>query len=264
MFKRKHYGSIVTDWPSIAKILAKRLTEIIDNSNSQIKCQQEIATIYEKAWKKELAENAEQRKIIYGLEAELKQLRTPKVRGERVGGIAINSRSLAYRVVKLRHSENLTLQEIAELLNSEGVSSARGGKWHASSVKALLESSQGRELQKTVIQPSFVVEQTKISKSLQRRNNHIERAKYFGVPWETNIEPFEVFAAFKWICQICSVEVDPRLPRGKYSASLDHIVPLSRGGGHLRSNVQLAHLVCNMRKGNRAQLVGSTPSPRLR
>lgn len=69
-----------------------------------------------------------------------------KARGQRVGGTAITSRVVARRVVKLRHAEGLTLSAIAELLNSEGVSSARGGKWHASSVKALLESEQGRQL----------------------------------------------------------------------------------------------------------------------
>ena len=34
------------------------------------------------------------------------------------------------------------------------------------------------------------------------------------------------------------------------SASLDHIVPLSRGGTHTLDNVQLAHLACNERKHN--------------
>ena len=35
------------------------------------------------------------------------------------------------------------------------------------------------------------------------------------------------------------------------SASLDHIEPLSLGGQHVHSNVQLAHLDCNMAKSNR-------------
>lgn len=30
--------------------------------------------------------------------------------------------------------------------------------------------------------------------------------------------------------------------------SIDHILPLARGGGDVPNNVQLAHLVCNMRK----------------
>lgn len=36
------------------------------------------------------------------------------------------------------------------------------------------------------------------------------------------------------------------------SVSVDHIVPLSRGGAHDLQNMQMAHLVCNLRKGDRA------------
>lgn len=33
--------------------------------------------------------------------------------------------------------------------------------------------------------------------------------------------------------------------------SIDHIRPLSKGGTHTWDNVQLAHLKCNIKKGNR-------------
>jgi 5-methylcytosine-specific restriction endonuclease McrA len=33
--------------------------------------------------------------------------------------------------------------------------------------------------------------------------------------------------------------------------SLDHIVPIARFGPHTYTNVQAAHLICNMRKGVR-------------
>lgn len=63
----------------------------------------------------------------------------------------------------------------------------------------------------------------------------------------------EVFERDGWICGLCHEPVDPDLAHpDPMSKSLDHIVPLTRGGGHVRSNVQLAHLVCNVSKGNRA------------
>lgn len=56
-----------------------------------------------------------------------------------------------------------------------------------------------------------------------------------------------------WHCGLCGKRVSESLawphPR---SASLDHIEPLSLGGKHTRANVQLAHLDCNMSKGNRS------------
>lgn len=47
------------------------------------------------------------------------------------------------------------------------------------------------------------------------------------------------------ICQLC------HLPIAQAEASLDHIVPLARGGTHEPANVQLAHRRCNSRKGAR-------------
>lgn len=58
-----------------------------------------------------------------------------------------------------------------------------------------------------------------------------------------------VFIRDGWICQHCKKRVDKTL---KYpdpmSRSLDHIVPLSKGGTHTYKNVQLAHFGCNTNK----------------
>ena len=52
-----------------------------------------------------------------------------------------------------------------------------------------------------------------------------------------------------WVCQLCIEPVDPELRYPDHmSASLDHVIPLSRGGHHTWENVQLAHLICNTRK----------------
>ena len=55
-----------------------------------------------------------------------------------------------------------------------------------------------------------------------------------------------------WKCGICAKRVDRTLkyPHPK-SQSLDHIIPLSLGGTHEMPNVQIAHLDCNVNKGNR-------------
>lgn len=53
-------------------------------------------------------------------------------------------------------------------------------------------------------------------------------------------------------CGLCRQPVDPDLQYPEpMSKSIDHIVPLARGGTHEQANVQLAHLVCNNRKGAR-------------
>ncbi|WP_369851284.1 HNH endonuclease [Cryobacterium sp. Y82] len=51
------------------------------------------------------------------------------------------------------------------------------------------------------------------------------------------------------MCQICGAEVDQSIlyPEG-WSATLDHVVALSRGGNHTPENTVLAHLRCNLAK----------------
>lgn len=63
----------------------------------------------------------------------------------------------------------------------------------------------------------------------------------------------EVFERDEWRCGICSSQVNPELRYpDPMSASLDHIVPLAKGGAHSLANAQLAHLFCNLSKGDRA------------
>ena len=53
-------------------------------------------------------------------------------------------------------------------------------------------------------------------------------------------------------CQICGKKVSIRYKWPNLLAgSMDHIVPLSKGGEHVESNIQLAHLGCNLSKNNR-------------
>lgn len=60
----------------------------------------------------------------------------------------------------------------------------------------------------------------------------------------------EVFERDHWICQLCGEPVDGDLGYpNAMSASLDHRIPLAKGGTHVWENVQLAHLVCNRSKG---------------
>lgn len=54
------------------------------------------------------------------------------------------------------------------------------------------------------------------------------------------------------VCGICGGLVDPTLSGlDEYGPTVDHIIPIAKGGPDLRHNVQLAHRVCNLRKGAR-------------
>lgn len=79
--------------------------------------------------------------------------------------------------------------------------------------------------------------------------SHRDRVRAFGGDYEY-VDVRVVYERDRWVCQLCEEPVDPSVkypdPR---SASLDHVLPLARGGDHTYENVQLAHLSCNVRKG---------------
>lgn len=95
------------------------------------------------------------------------------------------------------------------------------------------------------------------NKNYNYRDRHPDRAKHYDHVRRARMancerESFpdsEIFERDGFVCGICNepVDMELRFP-DVMSASLDHIIPLSRGGGHVRSNVRLAHLGCNARK----------------
>lgn len=84
------------------------------------------------------------------------------------------------------------------------------------------------------------------------------RASRHGVPYEP-VNRQRVFKRDGWQCGICHEAVDPELgyPHPG-SVSLDHIVPMSKGGPHTYENTQCSHLRCNLIK--RDKIIDGTPS----
>jgi hypothetical protein len=95
--------------------------------------------------------------------------------------------------------------------------------------------------------PEYKRQYNKNNPGIAVNNEHIRRARKKQVPCEV-IVPMVVFEENKWICQLCFKPVDKTLKHpNPLSASLDHIIPLSKGGSHTRGNVQLTHLKCNVK-----------------
>lgn len=82
-------------------------------------------------------------------------------------------------------------------------------------------------------------------------NDYQRRATRWGVEFEA-FSRAEIFDRDGWVCGICSEPIDRGLLHpDPMSVSLDHIIPMSKGGGHVPLNVTCAHLFCNLSKGNR-------------
>lgn len=88
------------------------------------------------------------------------------------------------------------------------------------------------------------------TKSLRGTARRKKRARLHGAPELESIRAIEVFEAAGWRCQACGCDTSREL-MGKNrtnSPELDHILALSLGGAHVRSNVQLLCRSCNVEK----------------
>lgn len=79
------------------------------------------------------------------------------------------------------------------------------------------------------------------------------RAKRYGCSeFDESITLRLLICRDKGICQICGKPVDMADIKnghiGRHYPTLDHIIPLSKGGSHTWDNVQLAHMGCNAGK----------------
>lgn len=75
------------------------------------------------------------------------------------------------------------------------------------------------------------------------------RAAERGGRFIENVHPLVLLERADGVCGICGEDVDP------FDFHVDHIHPLVRGGEHSYMNTQIAHPLCNLRKGDRAQLI---------
>lgn len=82
--------------------------------------------------------------------------------------------------------------------------------------------------------------------------SHYARAKLHGSPAEIGVTLPKLIKRDGLTCAICGL---PCFYYGDGLADLyptiDHIVPISKGGGHTWDNVQVAHRLCNIHKGDR-------------
>jgi 5-methylcytosine-specific restriction endonuclease McrA len=62
-----------------------------------------------------------------------------------------------------------------------------------------------------------------------------------------------------WVCWICGGDIDPDCPEWAGRWSLDHVLPLSRGGGNDVENLRPAHRGCNSHRGDGMRPIAAPP-----
>lgn len=82
-------------------------------------------------------------------------------------------------------------------------------------------------------------------RELHELGNRRREMRMYDNDYKEGITLDAVFARDNGICGICDTECL------RDHASIDHVIAVSNGGGHVWDNVQLAHGRCNTAKGNR-------------
>lgn len=89
-----------------------------------------------------------------------------------------------------------------------------------------------------------------------RTANHRKRARLYGCEYVAGITVDKLVERDDNTCQICggTCNIDDKAYGhfGPTYPTIDHIVPMSKGGGHTWENVQLAHARCNILKHDKA------------
>lgn len=87
------------------------------------------------------------------------------------------------------------------------------------------------------------------SSEVHRRSRRRRRARIAAVPSKT-YRAVDVYERDGWRCHLCgeSTRRDGRWPHPK-APTIDHLVPISAGGGDTLANVATAHSICNTRRG---------------
>lgn len=86
----------------------------------------------------------------------------------------------------------------------------------------------------------------------RRERYRVKTAKRQGVAKPARLSADALIERDGNLCRLCNTEIDLSLARNsRFGATIDHIVPLSLGGSDDIENMQLAHWICNIKKGNR-------------
>jgi 5-methylcytosine-specific restriction endonuclease McrA len=147
----------------------------------------------------------------------------------------------ATRMASIRETRSLAAAQVRECAEC-------GAEFRTTSPQKITCSSSCRRVRHS----RALQEWSRLNPVLRSRSREKRKALERGASVSVRIDRLAIFERDEWLCQLCGKPVDRALRHPHpWSASIDHRVPLSKGGEHVPANVQLAHFGCNSGKRDR-------------
>lgn len=169
------------------------------------------------------------------------------------GNYEVNDTTHAVRNAK-------TGASVAERVKTSGCKFFRlyyGGKKHDRTYSSLLHKDYPQDMARTcpICGKEFTATMVSVrfcSRRCKRRADHNQyhkkRARLSGAEFDETVSLEGVIERDGAICQICGNITNKESFWGQ--PTIDHIVPMSKGGSHTWDNVQLACMKCNAKKAD--------------
>lgn len=134
-------------------------------------------------------------------------------------------------------------------------------RWYTEFIRDVDEADQeytwtafvcGKESVPRLWTPAYAARSEHLQRVSRAAGSYAARIRELGLEATVErLDPLAVYERDGWICQICKTAVErERAWPDMWCATLDHRIPLTAGGEHTLLNVQLAHWICNLHKGD--------------
>lgn len=150
-------------------------------------------------------------------------------------------------------------EEVHEaFLNREGICEICEKKY---TVREYMESTGAKKANDNGVCSAECKKEKKriLKRKYSTHGNHRHRAKKYGCAYESGITLHKLIKKKGLTCAICGKECN--LDDNKWGEhfgptypSIDHIIPMSKGGGHTWNNVQVACMMCNSIKSDKLEV----------
>lgn len=153
-----------------------------------------------------------------------------------------DKRSLQMKLYGERNKEIIKVKNKEYRESNKESFQQRDKEYYLANKEKMIESSRRNYYKNHELSKKKRREYQRENLHIFRESSHRRRARIRN-QFISPVNEFEIYKRDGGICQICGKNVKRK------EISIDHITPISKGGAHAPWNVQLAHLICNKRRG---------------